>query len=54
LEGRIPKLFYSSRVEDIRRLRLRNHAGHWCNGLILQLLQITRKGSGPSAMGRCI
>jgi hypothetical protein len=43
LEGRIPKLLYSSRVEDIRRLQLRKHAGHWCTGLILQLLQITHR-----------
>jgi len=30
-------------VDDIQRLRLRKHAGHWCNGLILQLLQITHR-----------
>lgn len=41
MEGRIPKLFYSTRVDDIQRLRLRKHAGHWCNSLILQLLKIT-------------
>lgn len=41
MEGRIPKLFYSTHVDDIQRLRLRKHAGHWCNSLILQLLQIT-------------
>ena len=41
MEGKIPKLFYLTRVDDIRRCRLRKHAGHWCNGLILQLLQIT-------------
>ena len=43
LEGRIPKLFYSARLDDILRRRLRKHAGHWCNGLILQLLQITHR-----------
>jgi hypothetical protein len=43
LEGRIPMLFYMSRVEDIRRLCLRKHARHWCNGLILQLLEITHR-----------
>lgn len=43
MEGRIPKLFYSVRVDDILRRRLRKHAGHWCNGLILQLLQITHR-----------
>jgi hypothetical protein len=33
MEGRIPKIFYSARVADIQRLRLRKHAGHWssCN-----------------------
>jgi hypothetical protein len=43
MEGRIPKLFYSVRVDDILRRRLRKHAGHLCNGLILQLLQITHR-----------
>jgi hypothetical protein len=43
LEGRIPRLFYDYRVEDISRRGLRKHAGHWCNGLILQLLQITHR-----------
>jgi hypothetical protein len=43
MEGRIPSLFYSTRVDDIQRLRLRKHAGHWCNGLILQLLQMTHR-----------
>jgi hypothetical protein len=43
MEGRISKLLYSARVADIQRLRLHKHAGHWCNGLILQLLQITHR-----------
>jgi hypothetical protein len=43
MEGRILKLFYSARVADIQRLRLRKHGGHWCNRLILQLLQITHR-----------
>ena len=43
MEGRISKLLYSARVADIQRLRLCKHAGHWCNGLILQLLQITHR-----------
>jgi hypothetical protein len=43
MEGRILKLFYSARVADIQRLRLRKHAGHWCNSLILQPLQITHR-----------
>jgi hypothetical protein len=46
MEGSIPKLFYSVRVEDIERLWLRKHDGHWCNGLILQLLQIGLFGMG--------
>lgn len=41
LEGRIPKLFYTLHVDDIKHWRLRKHAGHWCNSLILQLLQVT-------------
>ena len=41
LEGRIPKLFYDARLADIKRWHLNKHAGHWCNGLILRLLQIT-------------
>jgi hypothetical protein len=28
---------------DISRRRLRKHAGHWCNGLVLHLLQITHR-----------
>jgi len=43
LEGRIPRLFYSVRLDDIQRRGLRKHAGHWCNGLILRLLQITHR-----------
>ena len=43
LEGRIPKLFYEKRLHDIKRRHLNKHAGHWCNGLILQLLQITHR-----------
>jgi hypothetical protein len=43
LEGRIPKLFYDARAADIQRRGLRKHAGHWCNGLILRLLQITHR-----------
>jgi hypothetical protein len=43
LEGRIPKLFFTLREQDIIRRGLRKHAGHWCNGLILRLLQITHR-----------
>jgi hypothetical protein len=43
LEGRIPKMFYDVRSADIQRRGLRKHAGHWCNGLILRLLQITHR-----------
>ena len=43
LEGRIPRLFYDIRLADIKRRHLSKHAGHWCNGLILQLLQITHR-----------
>jgi hypothetical protein len=43
LEGRIPKLFFTLRQQDISRRGLRKHAGHWCNGLILRLLQITHR-----------
>lgn len=43
LEGRIPRLFYTARLDDIKRRRLRKHAGHWCDGLILRLLQITHR-----------
>jgi hypothetical protein len=43
LEGRIPRLFYDVRLADIKRRHLNKHAGHWCNGLILQLLQITHR-----------
>eukprot|EP00956_Cyclotella_meneghiniana_P007750 scaffold10339_cov41-Cyclotella_meneghiniana.AAC.6 len=43
LEGRIPKMFYDVRLADIKRRHLSKHAGHWCNGLILQLLQITHR-----------
>ena len=43
LEGRIPRLFYDVRLADIKRRHLSKHAGHWCNGLILQLLQITHR-----------
>ena len=43
VEGRIPKLFLTARQQDISRRKLRKHAGHWCNGLILRLLQITHR-----------
>ena len=43
LEGRIPKMFYDVRSADIQRRGLCKHAGHWCNGLILRLLQITHR-----------
>jgi hypothetical protein len=43
MEGCILKLFYSVQVDDIQWLWLCKHAGHWCNGLILQLLQITHR-----------
>lgn len=43
LEGRIPILFYTTRLDDIKQRHLNKHAGHWCNGLILRLLQITHR-----------
>ena len=43
LEGRIPSLFRLVRQQDISRRKLRKHAGHWCNGLILRLLQVTHR-----------
>jgi hypothetical protein len=43
LEGRICTLYLSMRQLDIERRHLRRHAAHWCNGLILQLLQITHR-----------
>jgi hypothetical protein len=43
LEGRISKLFCSMRQWDISNRKLRKHAGHWCNGLVLHLLQITHR-----------
>jgi hypothetical protein len=43
LEGRICALFLPMRQLDIERRGLRKHAAHWCNGLILQLLQITHR-----------
>jgi hypothetical protein len=43
LEGRICNLYQSMRQLDIERRHLRKHAAHWCNGLILQLLQITHR-----------
>jgi hypothetical protein len=43
LEGRISKLFCSMRQLDISRRGLRKNAGHWCNGLVLHLLQITHR-----------
>ena len=43
MEGRIPKLLVALCQEDISRRHLRKHAGHWGNGLILHLLQITHR-----------
>jgi hypothetical protein len=43
LEGRIPKLFLRVWEDDITRRCLRRHAGHLCNGLIVRLLQISRR-----------
>jgi hypothetical protein len=43
LEGRICTLFLPMRQLDIEKRGLRKHAAHWCNGLILQLLQITHR-----------
>jgi hypothetical protein len=43
LEGCICSLYLSMGQLDIERRRLRKHAAHWCNGLILQLLQITHR-----------
>lgn len=43
LEGRISSLFRSMRQRDISDRNLRKHAGHWCNGLVLHLLQITHR-----------
>ena len=31
------------RQRDISNRNLRKHAGHWCNGLVLHLLQITHR-----------
>ena len=41
LAGMIPSLFLQVRQQDITRRHLRRHAAHLCNGLILQLMQIT-------------
>jgi hypothetical protein len=41
LEGRICPRFRSMRQWDISNRKLRKHAGHWYNGLVLHLLQIT-------------
>jgi hypothetical protein len=43
VEGRICCLYLHVRQWDIERRKLRKHAPHWCNGLILQLLQITHR-----------
>jgi hypothetical protein len=43
LEGRIPTLFYTTRLDDIKRRHLNKHAGYWYNGLILRLLQIIHR-----------
>jgi hypothetical protein len=43
LEGHICKLFCSIRQWDISNQKLRKHAGHWCNSLVLHLLQITHR-----------
>lgn len=43
MEGRVPVLLYDLRNADISRCGLHKHAGHWCNGLILRLLQITHR-----------
>ena len=43
IEGRISVQFKSARQWDISRRRLRKHAPHWCNGLVLRLTQITHR-----------
>ena len=43
VEGRISCRYLHARQGDIERRKLRKHAPHWCNGLILQLLQITHR-----------
>ena len=43
LEGRIPCLLYNVRADYIKERGLRKHPGHWCNGLITRLLQITHR-----------
>ena len=43
LEGRICKLFQSMHQLDISNRGLRKHVGHWCNGLVLHLLQIMHR-----------
>jgi hypothetical protein len=47
LEGRICKLFRSMRQWDISNWKLRKHAGHWYNGLVLHLLQSGRGATRP-------
>jgi hypothetical protein len=43
IEGRISSLYLHMRQWDITRCKLSKHAPHWCNGLILHLLQITHR-----------
>ena len=43
IEGRVSTLFGRVRQWDITRRRLRKHAPHWVNGLILRLTQITHR-----------
>jgi hypothetical protein len=43
IEGRISCLYLNMRQWDIDRLKLGKHAPHWCNGLVLHLLQITHR-----------
>ena len=43
VEGRISFLYLTMRQWDITRRKLGKHAAHWCNGLILHLLQITHR-----------
>jgi hypothetical protein len=43
IEGRISSLYLHVRQWDITRRKLGKYAPHWCNGLILHLLQITHR-----------
>ena len=43
IEGRVPAILVGLRSDYIAQNGLRRHAGHWCNGLILRLLQIIHR-----------